>query len=81
MNWRTRRNALKSKHIKRRPALRWRAKGLDALVPDKLPTPIEEVRRQVLLLASQVTKQGIRVQRPVPAAADPARRRRRGATE
>ncbi len=81
MAWRTARKGYKAKRIKRQPRIRWERLGLDSLVPEKLPTPIEEIRREVLKLASRGMKQSARSQ---PARVQPdktVRRRRRGATE
>lgn len=71
----------KSKRIKRQPKIRWQRFGLDMLFPEKLPTPIEEIRRQVLVLASRGMKQSTRPKPPAPRAGEAVRRRRRGATE
>ncbi len=71
----------KAKRIKRQPKIRWQRFGLDMMVPEKLPTPIEEIRRQVLVLASRGMKQGMRSKPPVPHTGAAPRRRRRGATE
>lgn len=71
----------KAKRIKRQPKIRWQRFGLDMMVPEKLPTPIEEIRRQVLVLASRGMKQGTRAKPPVPHAGNALRRSRRGATE
>ncbi len=71
----------KAKRIKRQPKIRWQRFGLDMMVPEKLPTPIEEIRRQVLVLASRGMKQGTRSKPPAPYAGGALHRRRRGATE
>lgn len=81
MAWRTGRKGFKAKRIKRQPRIRWERLGLDSLMPEKLPTPIEEIRREVLKLASRGMKQSTRSR---PASVQPektVRRRRRGATE
>ncbi len=71
----------KAKRIKRQPKIRWQRFGLAMMVPEKLPTPIEEIRRQVLVLASRGMKPGTRSKPPVPHAGGALHRRRRGATE
>jgi hypothetical protein len=79
MAWRVVRKGFKAKRMKRQPRIRWERLGM--MVPEKLPTPIEEIRREVLKLASRGMRQGTRTQ---PARVHPekaARRRRRGATE
>jgi hypothetical protein len=80
MAWRVVKKGFKAKRMKRQPRIRWERMGLDLLVPEKLPTPIEEIRREVLKLASRGMKQGTRSQ-PILHAEKMTRRRRRGATE
>lgn len=81
MGWRIVRKGFKAKRMKRQPKIRWERFGLDLMVPEKLPTPIDEIRREVLKLASRGMKQTTRSQPPALHAGKPARRRRRGATE
>lgn len=81
MAWRTGRKGFKAKRIKRQPRIRWERLGLDSLMPEKLPTPIEEIRREVLKLASRGMRQSTRSQAAVVHPDKTARRRRRGATE
>lgn len=79
MAWRVVRKGFKAKRMKRQPRIRWERLGM--LVPEKLPTPIEEIRREVLKLASRGMRQGTRVQPGIVHPEKAARRRRRGATE
>ena len=81
MAWRTVKKGLKAKRMKRRPKIRWERFGLAMMVPEKLPTPIEEIRREVLKLASLGMKQVVRPQPAALHAGKTTRRRRRGATE
>ncbi|HEX9743389.1 MAG TPA: hypothetical protein VGA17_11445 [Nitrospiraceae bacterium] len=79
MAWRVVKKGFKAKRMKRQPRIRWERLGM--MVPEKLPTPIEEIRREVLKLASRGMKQNTRSQ---PVSIHPektTRRRRRGATE
>ncbi len=81
MAWRVVKKGFKAKRMKRQPRIRWERFGLDLMVPEKLPTPIDEIRREVLKLASRGMKQSTRSQ-PAPLRAEKTvRRRRRGATE
>lgn len=80
MAWRIVKKGFKAKRMKRQPRIRWERLGLDMMVPEKLPTPIEEIRREVLKLASRGMKPGIRSKPPVLHAEKTASRRRRGAT-
>jgi len=79
MAWRVVKKGFKAKRMKRQPRIRWERLGMS--VPEKLPTPIEEIRREVLKLASRGMRQSTRSQ---PASIHPektTRRRRHGATE
>jgi hypothetical protein len=81
MGWRIVKKGFKAKRMKRQPKIRWERFGLDLMVPEKLPTPIDEIRREVLKLASRGMKQATRSQPAALHAGKTARRRRRGATE
>ena len=82
MGWRIVKKGFKAKRMKRQPKIRWERFGLDLMVPEKLPTPIDEIRREVLKLASRGMKQATRSSQPAALhAGKPAHRRRRGATE
>ncbi|OGW67591.1 MAG: hypothetical protein A3H49_07895 [Nitrospirae bacterium RIFCSPLOWO2_02_FULL_62_14] len=81
MAWRIVKKGFKAKRMKRQPRIRWERLGLDMQMPEKLPTPIEEIRREVLKLASRGMKPSMRSQPAVLRAEKPIRRRRRGATE
>jgi hypothetical protein len=81
MAWRIVKKGFKAKRMKRQPRIRWERFGPDMMVPEKLPTPIEEIRREVLKLASRGMKPGIRTLPAVLHAGKTVRRRRRGATE
>lgn len=79
MAWRVVRKGFKAKRMKRQPRIRWERLGM--LLPEKLPTPIEEIRREVLKLASRGMRQGTRAQPDGVHPQKAVRRRRRGATE
>ena len=79
MAWRVMKKGVKAKRMKRQPRIRWERLGM--VVPEKLPTPIEEIRREVLKLASRGMRQSNRSQPAVVHPDKTARRRRRGATE
>jgi hypothetical protein len=79
MAWRVVKKGFKAKRMKRRPKIRWERMGLDMLVPEKLPTPIDEIRREVIKLASRGMKQDVRSQPAALHAGKPVRRSRRGA--
>ena len=64
MGWRIVKKGFKAKRMKRQPRIRWERLGLDMMMPEKLPTPIEEIRREVLKLASRGMKQATRSSRP-----------------
>jgi hypothetical protein len=81
MAWRIVKKGFKAKRMKRQPRIRWERFGPDMMVPEKLPTPIEEIRREVLKLASRGIKSGTRAMPAVLHAGKTARRSRRGATE
>ncbi len=81
MGWRIVRKGFKAKRMKRQPRIRWERFGPDMMVPEKLPTPIEEIRREVLKLASRGMKPGTRALPTVLHSGKTVRRRRRGATE
>lgn len=73
MAWRIVKKGFKAKSMKRQPRIRWERFGPGLMVPEKLPTPIEEIRREVLKLANRGMK-------PATLHADKtARRTRRGA--
>lgn len=79
MAWRIVKKGFKAKSMKRQPRIRWERFGPGLMVPEKLPTPIEEIRREVLKLANRGMKPGIRVL-PATLHADKTIRRRRRAT-
>lgn len=79
MAWRIVKKGFKAKRMKRQPRIRWERFGPGMMVPEKLPTPIEEIRREVLKLANLGMKPGVRVRPALLHADKPARRRRRGA--
>ena len=81
MAWRIVKKGFKAKRMKRQPRIRWERFGPDMMVPEKLPTPIEEIRREVLKLASRGMKSGTRAMPAVLHAGKTERSRRRGATE
>jgi hypothetical protein len=81
MAWRIVKKGFKAKRMKRQPRIRWERLGLDMLVPEKLPTPIEEIRREVLKLASLGMKQGTRPQPAALHAGKTTRRSRRGVSK
>ncbi|MEK7294785.1 MAG: hypothetical protein AAB049_07375 [Nitrospirota bacterium] len=80
MAWRIVKKGFKAKRMKRQPRIRWERFGPDMMVPEKLPTPIEEIRREVLKLASRGMKPSARALPAVLHAGKTARRMRRGAT-
>jgi len=80
MAWRIVKKGFKAKSMKRQPRIRWERFGPGLVLPEKLPTPIEEIRREVLRLASLGMKPGTRAQPATILADKTARRRRRGAT-
>ena len=80
MAWRIAKKGFKAKRMKRQPRIRWERFGPDMMVPEKLPTPIEEIRREVLKLASRGMKPSARALPAVLYAGKTARRVRRGAT-
>lgn len=79
MYYRTSRKRLKAKRIKRQSKISWQKLGLETFVREKLPTPIEEIRREVLRLARQGMRLEVRPVSPVVRATNPVRRKRRGA--
>ena len=81
MGWRIVKKGFKAKRMKRQPKIRWERFGLDLMVPEKLPTPIDEIRREVLKLASRGMKQATQSQPAARHAGKTVRRRRRGAAE
>ncbi|HYM38283.1 MAG TPA: hypothetical protein VES96_07765 [Nitrospiraceae bacterium] len=81
MAWRVVKKGFKAKRMKRQPKIRWERFGVDMMVPEKLPTPIEEIRREVLKLASLGMKQSTRLQPAALHAPKTTRRRRRRAAE
>jgi len=81
MGWRIVKKGFKAKRMKRQPKIRWERFGLSLMVPEKLPTPIDEIRREVLKLASRGMKQATRSQPAALHVGKTARLRRRGATE
>lgn len=81
MAWRIVKKGFKAKRMKRQPRIRWERFGPDMMLPEKLPTPIEEIRREVLKLASRGMKPSTRTQPATRHADKTVRRRRRGATE
>lgn len=80
MAWRIAKRGFKAKSMKRQPRIRWERFGPGLMVPEKLPTPIEEIRREVLKLANRGMMPGTRTQPATLHADKTARRTRRGAT-
>lgn len=80
MAWRIVKKGFKAKSMKRQPRIRWERFGPGMMLPEKLPTPIEEIRREVLKLANRGMKTGTQAQPATLHADKTVRRRRRGAT-
>jgi hypothetical protein len=78
MAWRIIKKGFKAKRMKRQPRIRWERFGPDMMVPEKLPTPIEEIRREVLKLASRGMKPATQTQSATIHVNKTVRRRRRG---
>ncbi len=89
MSWRSNKHVQKKKRVTHKPKIRWQQLGFKDPAEERTPPSMDEIRRQVV----RMSMQGVgRSERPRPRVAsaqenrpgdhvEPARKRRRGATE
>lgn len=89
MSWRGNQKTRKEKRLKHKPKIHWKQLGLTDPADTSAAIPMEEIRRQVVMLSSRGLGQGTRSRQATPSGSviganhhtEAGRKRRRGATE
>ncbi len=89
MSWRGNKAMHKKKRVKNKPKIRWQQLGFKSPAAADASIPMDEIRRQVVMLSSRGLGQGVRSRAMATSRlsdgaineAGPAPKQRRGATE